>query len=89
MNASVLKHLANVTVLIAGVPVPGMFKKPSTQGTLGIGSEDTRPNVMVASSAVPLEPVDSVIEVDGTPYSISAHEPDGTGMTRLFLGRTQ
>lgn len=88
-NASVLRHLANARVLIAGVEVTGIFRNPSQNAALGIGMADTRPSVTVASSAVPENPVDSVIDIDGAPYTISTHEPDGTGLTVLRVERTQ
>jgi hypothetical protein len=89
VNASVLRHLANARVLIAGVVVDGIFKNPSLDVALGMGAADTRPSVTVASSAVPEHPVDSVIDIDGAPYIISAHDPDGTGLTVLRVERTQ
>ena len=88
-NASVLRHLANARVLIAGVEVDGIFKNPSLAASMGIGAADTRPSVTVASSAVPENPVDSVIDIDGAPYIIGAQDPDGTGMTVLWVERTQ
>lgn len=88
-NASVLAHLANARVLIAGVEVGGIFKDPAQAVELGIGAADSRPSVTVASSAVPENPVDSMIDIDGTPYIIGAHEPDGTGLTVLRVERTQ
>jgi hypothetical protein len=88
-NASVLRHLANARVLIAGVEVDGIFKNPSQNVALGLGAADSRPSVTVASSAVPENPVDSSIDIDGAPYIIASHEPDGTGLTVLRVERTQ
>jgi hypothetical protein len=88
-NASVLKHLGNARVQIAGVEVAGIFKNPSQDVAMGIGAADTRPSVTVASSAVPENPVDSEIDIDGVPYIVSAHDPDGTGLSVLRVERTQ
>ena len=88
-NVSVLRHLANARVLIAGVEVVGIFKNPSHVAALGLGAADTRPSVTVASSAVVENPVDSVIDIDGAPYIVNAAEPDGTGLTVLWVERTQ
>ena len=89
VNASVLRHLVNARVSIAGVEVGGIFKNPSQAAAMGIGAADTRPSVTVASSAVPENPVDSVVDIDGAPYIISATDPDGTGLTVLWVERTQ
>jgi hypothetical protein len=89
VNASVLRHLANARVRIAGCDVDGIFRNPSQAVALGIGAADTRPSVTVASSAVPENPVDSEIDIDGAPYIIGAHEPDGTGLSVLRVERTQ
>jgi hypothetical protein len=89
VNASVLKHLANARVLIGGAVVDGIFKNPSHKVDMGIGAADSRPSVTVASSAVPEHPVDSTIDIDGAPYIIGSCEPDGTGLTVLWVERTQ
>lgn len=89
VNASVLRALANARVLIAGRDVPGIFKNGSQNARLGKGVEDTGPNVTVASDAVPEAPVDTAIEINGTPYTVSAHAPDGTGLTVLTVERTE
>lgn len=88
-NASVLKHLANATVLIGGVEVPGIFRNPSKNAEVGIGAADTSPSVTLASNAVPSNPVDSVIDIDGAPYVVITSDPDGTGLTVLRVERTQ
>lgn len=84
-NAHVLNHLANVQVVIAGVTVPGIFRRPSMVATLGGGAADTSPTLTVASSAVMDEPVDQLIQVSGVPYAIIASSPDGTGLTTLTV----
>lgn len=88
-NASVLQHLANARVLIGGEDVPGIFRNPSQGVAMGMGAADSRPTVMVASDAVTSEPVDTRIDIDGTPYIVGAAEPDGTGLTVLVVERTQ
>lgn len=87
VNANVLNTLANVQVLIppATDSVPGIFRKPSSVASLGIGMADTSPSVTVASDAVMAAPVDQQIEVAGVSYIIGGAEPDGTGLTRLTL----
>jgi hypothetical protein len=85
VNASVLAHLANALVHIGGVDVPGIFRNPSSVAALGHGAADTSPTVTVASSAVPADAVDQLIEINGVPYSIVNPAPDGTGITVLTV----
>ena len=89
VNASVLKHLANVRVLIAGEDVGGIFRNPSQTVQLGMGVAESRPTLSLASSAVPSAPVGTELEIDGVPYIVSAEAPDGTGITVLFVERTE
>lgn len=88
-NAAVLRHLANAQVVVAGVTVRGIFDNPAAVAQLGMGMADVGPTVKVASSALPADPVDQEILVNGVPYTIIASSPDGTGLTVLTLGRTQ
>ena len=89
VNASVLRHLGNARVLIAGVEGVGIFRNPSMTVPMGLGAADTRPTITVDSSSVPDGPVDTVIDIDGEPYLILAADPDGTGLTVLRVERTQ
>ena len=88
-NSMVLNHLANVQVGIGGALVPGIFRKPSTTDSLGVGAANTSPSVQVASNAVMADPVDKQISIAGVPYLIVEAHPDGTGMTTLIVGCTQ
>jgi hypothetical protein len=88
-NGSVLAHLANATVRIGGVDVPGLFTDPSSVAALGAGMADTRPSVVVDAAAVPQAPEGHLLEVDGVPYAIGTPAPDGTGLTRLPLELVQ
>lgn len=89
VNASVLRHLANVRVLIAGEEVDGIFRNPSQTLQIGMGVADSRPTLSLNSAAVPSAPVGTEIEIDGVPYIISAEAPDGTGITVLLVERTE
>jgi hypothetical protein len=88
-NSMVLNHLANVQIGISGVLVPGIFRKPSSTDSLGVGAVNTSPSVQVASNAVMAEPVGKQISIAGVPYVIVEAEPDGTGMTTLIVECTQ
>ena len=90
-NASVLNTLADAQVRFAGSTdvVPGLFKDPSTTVGLGIGADDTSPTVTVATNAVPADPADQLVDVDGVSYLIRRAPPDGTGLTTLTLELAQ
>lgn len=85
VNSAVLNHLANVQVLIGGALVPGIFRKPSTTDSLGVGAANTSPSVQVASNAVMAEPVGQQISIAGVLYVIGESQPDGTGLTTLLV----
>lgn len=86
-NASVLNALADAQVLFDGsdTAVPGLFRDPSTVANLGVGAQDTSPTVTVASNAVPADPEQQRVQVDGVSYVIQSARPDGTGLTVLAL----
>lgn len=86
-NASVLNTLADAKVRFAGsdTDVPGMFRDPSSVVNLGAGAEDTSPTITVATSAVPADPVDQLVQVDGVQYLIRNAPPGGSGLTTLTL----
>jgi hypothetical protein len=88
-NASVLNTLADSQVRFTGsdVDVPGLFKDPATVASLGIGADDTSPTVTVATNAVPDDPAEQTVQVDGVSYLIVRAAPDGTGLTTLTLER--
>ena len=88
-NAAVLNQLSNVQVIIGGATVTGIFRRPSAEVNFGSGAADTSLSVTVASSAVMDEPVGNLVVVAGVPYQITADAPDGTGLTKLTLAKTQ
>jgi len=85
VNSQVLNHLANARVSIADAVVPGIFRKPAAEASLGVGMETTAPTVTIASNAVMAEPVGKQIEIGVTRYVIGDVAPDGTGLTVLTL----
>lgn len=80
-----LKHLANAEVGVAGTVQPGIFKKPYQVVHLGSGMADSRPTVALDSAVLPEDPYGLALLVDGAAYRVVEHQPDGTGMTCLFL----
>lgn len=92
VNNAVLQHFANVSATISGLPVVGIFDEAHTTASVGIGMASTVPVLTVRDTDLPSDlegrPV-AVFWADGLSvrgrYIVGAHEPDGTGMSRLLL----
>lgn len=78
-----------VDVLVAGVSARGIFDNPSATSTGGLGLATTSPKLTLPTSLVPADwsgkPV--VIAKTSEAFTITDHEPDGTGMSTLILER--
>lgn len=69
-----------------GQAVLGIFDAPSAQGGVGAyGMAALQPVYTLASASVPADVVGLGLVVGSTPYTVAAHEPDGTGISRLLL----
>lgn len=69
---------------VSGVRV--LFDNGFTLGNVGlIGMAGTQPSITLATSSVPSSPVGATVVVNSTTYVVAAHEPDGTGVSRLLL----
>lgn len=85
-NAAIFKHLANAEAVLAGKSVPGIFQDAYELSNVGIaGMAGTAPTFMLATGDVPANPVGESLVVGGSTYLVAAHQPDGTGMSRLLL----
>ena len=98
LNATAVKRLGQAVVL-AGVTVQARFDKrfvgspigdsgiASTQSMLTLQTLDVPAQIIEWFSyfAEPFNPVDLLVTVDGGNYKIVAHEPTGTGLSRLIL----
>jgi hypothetical protein len=87
------------TALLAGVDVSGIFDNGYALASVGLsGMAGSQPVWLVATNTIPevitdwfdsgiepLSPLDLDVTLNGTDYRIVAHEPDGTGMSRLIL----
>lgn len=72
--------------MLAGAQVRGIFDNAYRQGEVGYnGMASTQPVFLVATSDVPANPVGASLVVNATSYLIASVEPDGTGMSQLFL----
>jgi hypothetical protein len=66
----------------------GIFSTPHELGGLGItGVAATQPTLIVRTASVATDPVGLSATVGAVSYVVAAHEPDGTGISRLLLDR--
>ena len=71
---------------LAGVAVVGIFDGAYAQASVGTyGMASTQPAFTLASASVSGDPVGLTLVTGGITYTVAAHEPDGTGMSRLIL----
>jgi hypothetical protein len=88
-TAAVFKRLANAVATVGGVAVQGIFDSAYQLGDVGgSGMASTAPVLTLATSDVPASPVGTSVVVNALNYTVAAHEPDGTGISRLLLERT-
>lgn len=74
------------TVTVGGAAVSAIFDNGYALGSVGpIGMASSQPSLMLASASVPANPVGTAVLVGAANYVVGAHEPDGTGMSRLLL----
>lgn len=74
------------TVTVNGVAVPAMFDNGYSAADVGaVGMASSQPFITLATASVPASPVGMAAVCNGTAYTIAAHEPDGTGISRLLL----
>lgn len=78
-----------VAVTLDGVPLVGaIFDNGYTLGGAGpVGVATTQPAITLPSANVPAEPVGKAVVYGGNTYTVTAHEPDGTGVSVLLLER--
>lgn len=89
VNTAVFKRLSNADATLDGVPVQGMFEKAYALGEVGAsGMASSQPIFTLATSAVPANPVGTALVVNSVTYTVAAHEPDGTGVSLLYLEAT-
>ena len=71
---------------VGGVVVSAIFDAAYSLGSVGpIGMASSQPTLTLATASVPASPVGTAVVVSGGNYVVGAHEPDGTGMSRLLL----
>ena len=77
-----------VQATLAGQGVQGIFDNGYALGQVGIGMAGTQPTYTLPTASVVGEPVGQSLAIGAVTYYVAAHEPDGTGVSRLVLERT-
>ena len=76
------------SVVIDGVSVSAIFDNAWAQAGIGVvGAATADPVLTLPDASVPLEPGGRPVVVRGVAYRIVRVEPDGTGVSTLFLQR--
>lgn len=71
---------------VGGVEVAVIFDNGYALGNVGmLGMAGSQPSITLKTADVPTNPVGSAVTVNATAYLVAAHEPDGTGLSRLLL----
>ena len=87
-NSAVFRRLSNANATLAGAAVRSIFENGYALGQVGIGMASTQPTFTLATAGIVGEPVGQSLVIGSTTYYIAAHEPDGTGVSRLVLEKT-
>ena len=92
---AVFRHLANALAsLHGGDQVPVIFDNAYARGDVGaLGMASTQPAITLPTAAVPASPRGKTAVVTSTlhgtlNFKIVDHEPDGTGVSVLFLEKS-
>ena len=78
-----------IEVLIAGVPTLAIFDAAFERASLGeLGMATTEPVLRLPTALVPQPATRTPVVVAGVPYRVAEHQPDGTGISLLYLEKT-
>lgn len=73
-------------VTIGGSSAAAIFENANALGAVGpYGMASTQPALILPTASVPSNPVGATAVVGAVTYLVAAHEPDGTGLSRLLL----
>lgn len=71
---------------VGGQAVQVIFDNASQGTSVGVlGMAGTQPAITIKTADLAADPVGAVAVVNGTSYTITQHEPDGTGMSVCLL----
>ena len=75
-----------VSATLNGTAVVGVYDNGYALGAAGmLGVASTQPTLTLPTAQVPANPVGQPVAVAGKSYLVAEHQPDGTGISRLFL----
>lgn len=75
-----------VTGVLDGAAVVGILDKGYALGAVGmVGMAGSQPVFTLSTAQVDGDPVGKTLTVGTESYVVAAHEPDGTGVSRLLL----
>ena len=75
-----------VEATLAGEPVVGILDAGYQLGNVGlVGMAGAQPVFTLPTASVDGDPVGQTLTVGAASYVVAAHEPDGTGVSRLLL----
>lgn len=73
-------------VVVNGIQVSAIFDDGYAQGGVGVvGMGSSEPCLTMATADVPASPVGKSVVARGASYQVAAHEPDGTGVSKVLL----
>ena len=79
-------EFAATAATLGGVAVAAIFDNGYASAGVGAyGMAGSAPALTLATASVPADPVGLAAVVGGVSYLVAAHEPDGTGISRLLL----
>lgn len=77
------------TATVGGVQVSVIFDNGYAAGNVGmLGMAGAQPAITLPTAQVPGNPLGGTVTIGATSYLVAAHEPDGTGISRLLLEAT-
>ena len=99
LKQAVFKHISNVETTLAGVAIQGIFDNEYALADVGgAGMASSQPRLTLATDGIPAHVVDwflyfpdpfnaldLLMTINGTTYNAVAHEPNGTGISVLWL----
>ena len=88
INRAMFALLSDTEATLDGAAVTGIFEDGYAHGSAGaIGMADTQPVFIVPTASITGEAVGQLLVANSQTYIVGAHEPDGTGVSRLILER--
>lgn len=87
LNQAVFARLSgDEAITLDGAPITAIFDNGYSLASVGVpGMASTQPALAMQTTAVPSSPVGLAATVGAVAYVVAAHEPDGTGASRLLL----